>query len=120
MKLGPIPKRLDLYVTKGTKWSKILRFPDGSGGYLDLTGYTFTGKIRKTYDSPTAYDFSFTAITETEREWSLPVDVSATMPAGCNDQDPASRYVYDVLLTIPGNPQACIIKGLLTLNPKAS
>jgi hypothetical protein len=116
--LGPKPKRLDLYVTRGLTWAKGLRVRDHDGALLDLTGHTFTGKIRKTHTAAVSYNFAFALLSPNVVTWKLDDDVSQTMPVGCNDTDPASKYVYDVLWTRPGNDPICIMKGVVTLNPR--
>jgi hypothetical protein len=118
--LGPKPKRLDLYVTRGLTWAKGLQIKNADGTYLDLTGHAFVGGIRKTSSSAAFYAFSFTQLSTNTFEWSLPDSVSSAMPVGCNDSDPASKYVYDVLWTRPGNDPVCIMKGVVTLNPKVT
>ena len=69
--LGPKLKRLDLYVTRGLTWTKGLRIRDHDGTLLDLTGHTFTGKIRKTPTSATSYSFSFSQLSTTVVTWTL-------------------------------------------------
>jgi hypothetical protein len=118
--LGPKPKRLDLYVTRGITWTKALRIKDADGNLLDLTGHVFEGKIRKTPTSVVSYSFAFAQLSSQVVTWSLDDSVSATMPVGCNDADPASKYVYDVIWTRPGNDPVCIMKGIVTLNPKVT
>jgi len=118
--LGPKPKRADIYITKGLKWTKTLRIKDVDGSYLDLTGHTFVGKVRKKYTDVTSYDFVFTLVSSTTIEWVLPAAASTVMAVGCSENDPSSKYVYDVVWTRPGNDPVCIIKGFVTLSPKAS
>lgn len=118
--LGPKPKRVDIFVTKGITWSKIIRIKDENDQYMDLTGHTFAGKVKKKYTDVTAYDFAFSVVDSTSVKWALDDSVSSTMPVGCSENDPASKYVFDVLWTMPGNDPVCLIKGFLTLNPKAS
>jgi hypothetical protein len=118
--IGPKPKRVDLYVTQGLAWSRLLRILDVNGAYMDLTGHAFAGKIRKQYTSVVAYDFVFTPVDTTNWKWALPAATSLTIPVGCNDTDPASKYVYDIVWTPPAQDPVLIIKGILTLNPKST
>jgi hypothetical protein len=118
--LGPKPKRIDLFVTRGLTWTKALQIRDHDGSLLDLSGSVFAGKIRKTATSVVSYNFAFTSLSANLIAWTLDDDVSVTMPVGCNENDPASKYVYDVIWTRPGNDAVCILKGFLTLNPKIS
>lgn len=118
--LGPRPKRLDLYITRGLTWTKALRIRDSDGTLLDLTDHVFSAKIRKTPTSAASYNFSFALISSNVVGWTLDDAVSQSMPVGCNDADPASKYVYDVLWTRPGNEPICIVKGVITLNPRVT
>jgi hypothetical protein len=118
--LGPKPKRVDIYVTRGLTWAKGLRISLENGTYLDLTGHAFVGGIRKTASSPSFYQFSFSQLSSTTFKWELLSSVSSSMPVGCNESDPASKYVYDIIWTRPGNDPVCIMKGVVTLNPKVT
>lgn len=91
---------------------------DATGAYIDLTGHTFTGKIRKTPTSVASSSFTFTLLTSTTVAWELPDTVSAALTTGCNDADPASKYVYDVLWTRPSEDPVCLLKGIVTINPR--
>ena len=107
-KLGPIPKRIPLYVTKNVEWSKLIVVPAA------LVGATFVGSIRKDFKSTTSYPFTFTVIDANTTRWSLPAAVSTTMPVDCTP----AEFVYTVLMIVPGQPQEVFCTGPLTLAPR--
>lgn len=107
-KLGPIPKKIPLYATKGVEWSKIIVLP------TELIGSTFAGSIKKDFKSLTSYAFTFTPISATQIEWKLTTAVSNTMPVDCTP----AEFVYTVLITPPSQPQAVFCQDTLTLAPR--
>jgi hypothetical protein len=96
---------VNLSIDKGVTFSTNIKLKR-DGAPLDLTGYIFSGKIRKHYGSSTYY----------------PLDVSASIPqylgivkigmaSTVSSTIPVGRYVYDVLFTYTS--------GITTITSKA-
>lgn len=87
---------VNLSIEKGTDFSLSLKLK-ANGAPIDLTGYTFSAKMKKHYNAQTSYPFTVTPgspLTSGNVSIGMASTVTSTIPSG--------RYVYDVLVTNPG------------------
>ena len=87
---------LNLSIEKGTTFSTSLKLKL-DGAVTDLTGYTFSAKMRKHYTASTYYEFTVTP--------NSPLSsgiVNLQMSSGITTSIPIGRYVYDLLATNSG------------------
>ena len=101
--VGFIGERLDLLCRQGANLGPFictLQNPDNS--FLDLTGCTIRGQVRKNaldQTNPIA-SFSIVYIDRANGQFSFAIDWQTTesMPAGEYQKDPTSQYVWDMEL----------------------
>lgn len=87
---------------------------DSNGDVLNLTGYSATGQVRKTFSSSTVAATFTTALAAGTGQVTLTLtDVAtAAMTSG--------RYVYDILLTDSSGDKTRILEGHATVTPSVS
>ena len=83
----------NLYIDQGTDFSITVDVTDSAGGVQDLTGYSASAQIRKTYGSSTLQATFTTTISAASGQVTLGLSDTQTsaMEAG--------RYVYDLNIT---------------------
>lgn len=103
---------VNLSIDQGTKFLTSLRIKL-DGGALNLSGYTFSSKLRKHYAATTSYPFtvSIASTTNGTIEIGMASTITATIPPG--------RYVYDVLSNLNGSPNK-IVEGTVIVKGTAS
>ena len=84
---------IDLKIEKGADFSVSINIKQG-GNNRNLTGYEAQGSIRKTFDSDTAYDFSFSDL---DNSGNIVMTMPYTQTAGLD----SDSYVYDVEIFQP-------------------
>ena len=83
----------NLIIDQGSAFSSTITVTDNDGNVVNLTSYTYAGKIKKSYDSSTAVSFATptTPGTNGQIQITLTDTQSKAMEPG--------RYVYDVEIT---------------------
>jgi hypothetical protein len=100
----------NLSIDQGTSYSTFITVSDAAGQIVDLTSYTTSGQIRKTYSSSTftAFTASITNATGGEIKISLTAAQTAALKPG--------RYVYDVIVTSPTGDVSRVVEGQVDIN----
>ena len=88
---------------------------DGTETPFDLTGYTVTASIRKTFASATATAMDIT-VDPDPATGSVTVGLSDTQ-TGTLDR---GRYVWDMIVTSAGGLVTRVVQGLATVNPSVT
>ena len=103
---------VNLSIDQGTRFSTSLKIKL-DGGALNLSGYTFSSKLKKHYAATTSYPFTVSIASTSSGIISIGMasTITATIPPG--------RYVYDVISTTSGVPNkvvegTVIVKGTAT------
>ena len=103
---------VNLSIDQGTRFSTSLKIKL-DGGALNLSGYTFSSKLKKHYAATTSYPFTVSIASTSSGIISIGMasTITATIPPG--------RYVYDVISTLSGVPNkvvegTVIVKGTAT------
>tara|TARA_B100000745_G_C20133555_1_gene388503 strand:- start:1086 stop:1418 length:333 start_codon:yes stop_codon:yes gene_type:complete len=83
----------NLYIDQGADYSTVVTIKDSAGDVLDLTAYTATAQIRKTYSSSTAVSFTctFNAVRTTGK---ITLSLTDTQTSAMN----SGLYRYDLLI----------------------
>lgn len=104
----------NLYIDQGADFSTTLSLTDSNGDVLNLTGYSATGQVRKTFSSSTVAATFTTVLAPTTGQVTMTLtDVAtAAMTSG--------RYVYDILLTDSSGDKTRILEGHATVTPSVS
>jgi len=102
----------NLYIDQGSDFSTTVTINDSAGSALDLTNYTASAQIRKTYSSSTYT--TFTTTFDTNRTTGI-IKLSLT-----NTQTVALKsglYVYDVLISDVNSVKTRVVEGSVTISP---
>lgn len=85
-----------------------------TGGYLDITDYTFTGQVRENYTtSEVAASFTFTTVSAVSGSFYIELTPTDTLNLT------QRKYVYDVKMT-SGSISRRIIEGYFTVRPAST
>jgi len=102
--------KANLVIDQGTDFSASIDVVDANGDAFDLTGYTSSAQMRKSYASETAYSFT-TSDNDSLGQITLIMSNSVT-----NQLDPG-RYLYDVEITSSGGLVTRVVEGIVTVTP---
>lgn len=85
-----------------------------TGGYLDITDYTFTGQVRENYTtSEVAASFTFTTLFADSGSFYIELTPADTLNLT------QRKYVYDVKMT-SGSISRRILEGYFTVRPAST
>jgi len=100
----------NIYIDQGSTFTLSLNVTDQFGDIKDLSDYTVTGQIRKSYYSSTAVDF--------DAEASLPLEgeITISLTSTQTNNLKAGRYVYDVEIASELETIR-VVEGIVVVNP---
>ena len=101
----------NLYIDQGTDFSVTVDVTDSAGDILNLSGYSASAQIRKTYASSTVAASFGTTIAEAQGQVTL--TLTDTVTAGIE----AGRYVYDLQITSGAGNKTRVIEGQAIVTP---
>lgn len=115
-------------IEQGATFEKTFTLKDSSAVKIDLTGWTFAGKIRHRYDAPSVVaTFSaavasnqvtnkgeFTVSLTAAQTAAIPVDESETI-----DRD-LTEYLYDIEATKPDTKIDRVLEGKVLVSPEVT
>lgn len=104
--------KTNLVIDQGATFLINLDISDMSDTPVDLTGFTASSQMRKTYSSSTST--AFTASINTTSS-SVVLEMTASQTASLA----SGRYVYDVELR-SGNTVSRIVEGIVTVTPQVT
>lgn len=100
----------NLYVDQYADFSADVVIYDDDGSPLDLTGYTATGQIRKSYYSSTSTPFTVTFATP-RTTGKLIFSLTSAQTGSLSE----GRYVYDIVIQL-NTAKTRVIEGVVTVN----
>ena len=101
----------NLFIDQGTDFSVTVDVSDTDGSVLDLTGYTASAQIRKTYTSSNVSATFGTSISASAGQVTL--SLADTVTAGLNP----GRYVYDLNIESSGGQTTRVVEGQAIVTP---
>jgi len=101
----------NLYIDQGTDFSITVDVTDSAGDILDLSDYTASAQVRKTYSSSSAAVAFTTTISELAGQVTL--SLTDTQTSGLE----GGRYVYDLNITSNGGVTTRVIEGQAIVTP---
>lgn len=101
----------NLYIDQGTDYTITVDVTDSAGDILDLTGYTATAQIRKTYTSSSLSATFFTSISAAAGQ--VTISLTDTQTSALE----AGRYVYDLNIESAGGVKTRVIEGQAVVTP---
>lgn len=103
----------NLYIDQGTTYSLTITVSDQNGDVKDLTDYTVTAQLRKSYYSSTATSFTASASSPTDGE--ITISLTATQTSALK----AGRYVYDIEIA-SDEETLRVLEGIIVINPEVT
>ena len=101
----------NIYIDQGTDYSITVDVTDSAGDVLNLSGYTASAQIRKTYSSSTISETFSTSLAEATGQVTL--SLTDTQTSGLS----SGRYVYDLNITSSGGNTSRVIEGQAIVTP---
>jgi len=101
----------NIFIDQGTDFSITVDVTDSTGDALNMSGYTASAQIRKTYSSSTASATFGTSISEATGQVTLTLDDTQTTALE------SGRYVYDMNITSSGGQTTRVVEGQAVVTP---
>ena len=101
----------NLYIDQGTDYTITVDVTDSAGDVLDLTGYTATAQVRKTYTSSSLSATFTTSINASAGQ--VTISLTDTQTSALQ----AGRYVYDLNIESGGGVKTRVIEGQAVVTP---
>ena len=107
-------------LTSGIKKLNTIKIPEeiiniAKNLIIDISGLTFNGQIRPSYDSSTlTATFTISIVTAASGIYKLQLADTVTKDIS------SGRYVYDVMMTLADSTIEVVHKGILTVNPRVT
>ena len=105
----------DITIDQGTDFESTLDLIGDDGTPIDLTGYQFSGQIKKSYYSSTV-SANITITVPDAANGVTYLKITAANTANI----PAGRYVYDVKMVDTSNTVTRIVEGIVTITPQVT
>lgn len=106
--------KANLIVDQGASYSTTVTVTDDNGDVVDITNYTGTAQMRKSFTSSSATSFS---VSLGGVEGSITLALTANSTANLV----AGRYVYDVELRHTSSGQISrVLEGIVTVTPNVT
>jgi hypothetical protein len=104
----------NLQIDQGTTWFITVTVTDENGDVKDLTDYTATAHLRKSYYTNTYTDLNATVLVP-KTDGVVKLALSSTQSSALK----AGRYVYD--LEVASTQETLrVIEGIVTVNPEVT
>ena len=101
----------NIFIDQGTDFSITVDVTDTSGGALNMSGYSASAQIRKTYGSSTVSSTFTTSIAEATGQVTLSLTDTQTTALE------SGRYVYDLNVTSGGGQTTRVVEGQAIVTP---
>lgn len=101
----------NLYIDQGTDYTITVDVTDFAGDILDLTGYTATAQMRKTYSSSSLSATFTTSISAVAGQ--VTISLTDTQTSALE----AGRYVYDLNIESSLGVKTRVIEGQAVVTP---
>jgi hypothetical protein len=101
----------NLYIDQGTDYTITVDVTDSAGDVLDLTGFTATAQVRKTYTSSSLSATFATSINAAAGQ--VTISLTDTQTSALQ----AGRYVYDLNIQSGGGVKTRVIEGQAVVTP---
>tara|TARA_A100001035_G_scaffold60245_1_gene45212 strand:- start:3007 stop:3333 length:327 start_codon:yes stop_codon:yes gene_type:complete len=102
----------NIVIDQGTTFSTTVTAKDSTGSAKDLTGYTTTAQIRKSYYSSSSTDFTTAQVDGTGV-------ITLSLTAAQTGNLKAGRYVYDVE-SASASETIRVVEGIVTVTPQVT
>lgn len=102
----------NIVIDQGTTFTLDITMTNSDGSAKNLTGYTVTAQMRKSYYSSTATDFT---VATDDSDGEITLSLTATQTGNLK----AGRYVYDCEAT-NASETLRVVEGIVTVTPQVT
>ena len=102
----------NIVIDQGTTFSLDVNLTNDDTSAKDLTNYTVTSQLRKSYEATTATDFTTAKVNNTGK---ITISLTAAQTAALK----AGRYVYDIEIA-SSSETLRVLEGLVTVTPNVT
>jgi uncharacterized membrane protein YfhO len=102
----------NIVIDQGTTFSLELNLTNDDASAKDLTNYTVTSQIRKSYDAATKTDFTTAKVDATGQ---VTISLTAAETAALK----SGRYVYDIEIA-SSSETLRVLEGIVTVTPNVT
>ncbi len=102
----------NIVIDQGTTFSLDVNLTNDDTSAKDLTDYTVTSQLRKSYEATTATDFTTAKVNNTGK---ITISLTAVQTAALK----AGRYVYDIEIA-SSSETLRVLEGLVTVTPNVT
>ena len=100
-----------MLIEQGATFSTVVNVVDSAGAAVNLTGYSASSQMRKSY-----YATSYTIITPTITG-NANGEITLSMTAANTANLTPGRSVFDLLITSPNGTKTRVIEGIVVVSP---
>jgi hypothetical protein len=112
--------RQNLTVYQGADYRRALEFKDNSAVLMNLTGYTFRGQVKASYqDESAVFSFGFTLRDQTTDTGVVDMILTAADTSAV-EISKATNYIYDIEMVDTDGYVTRVVEGSLKLYPEVT
>lgn len=101
----------ELYLEQFSDFSTTINIDDSQGDAINLSGYSFSSQMRKSYYSSSYHDFTIEITNAGSGE------ITLSMPSTETSNVSPGRYVYDLTMTDTSNTTTRVVEGIVVVLP---
>ena len=105
----------NLFIDQDADFSTTVTINDSANAALDLTGYTATAMLRKSYKSSSSTAFTI-AFVDPRTSGQITLTLTDVQTAALSE----GRYVYDLVITESGGDKTRVVEGIATIKPSVT
>jgi hypothetical protein len=105
----------NIYIDQGTDFSTTITINDSNGSPLDLTSYTASAQLRKTYTSSIHVDFTSTFDSD-RTTGKITISMNNTLTSSLV----SGIYVYDLVISDSLSEITRVLEGSVTISPSVT
>jgi hypothetical protein len=107
---------VELYVDQGTTFNNTINLTDDlTNAYINVSGYTITSVLRRSYYSANASANITCTITDAPNG-----EITMSMSAGTTANVKAGRYLFDVKMVDVAQITSRVVEGIITITPRVT
>lgn len=107
---------VELYVDQGTTFNNTINLTDDmTNAYINVSGYTITSSMRRSYYSASPSANITCTITDAPNG-----EITMHMSAGTTSAIKAGRYLFDVKMVDVAQITSRVLEGIITITPKVT
>ena len=107
---------VELYVDQGTTFNNVINITDDlTNDYVNVSGYTVTSQLRRSYYSANASANITCTITDAPNG-----EITLSMTAANTALIKAGRYLFDVRTVDRASITSRIVEGIITITPRVT